>query len=1560
MADVSRLLAEARQNLLDLSNRNRLLNCRLDGQRVVRVSDELPDQVCQRLVIDKKPMRFLPLPEAEEEPLLPELDNEADTVLDQPEEDDNGRADRHTDSWLQTKLTSTRLQTRLLRMHSEAQVAIEEQGINILHLAVGFLKWYEHNSSDAPRYAPLILIPARLSRRSATSKFCLNWSEEEIETNESLVVKLQKEFGVQLPRLPEDTETLVPSEYSEQVRRAIGDARWEVVDDIALGFFAFGKLRLWKDLDPQVWAPGTGPENSDIVRSILLAQPLQTPSPYDGNEFIDNQEAVNDLLLVKDADSSQMLSMLEVMDERSVVIQGPPGTGKSQTITNIIANALAQGKSVLFVAEKMAALEVVKRWLDHVGLGGSCLELHSFKARKTQVIDAVRETLEAGRPNEPDHESESSRLSDLRNSLNAFAFAMNTPLLDGGISPHQAIGTIERCKELNPPLDDIRLPAASGWTRSQLEQNRDITQLVAKHLGVVGDPQHHPWRGVMAEALLPSDGPRIGEITRELSSILTELLGFLEAVGRPLGLRVPFALAHCGSVAVLCGLLLGRPDSDPSGIANPIWESHVQEIGTVVADGARHAALKAGLLGRVITEAVGQDFTETRQIVARMGQTATRFLCRDYWSARGRIIRVCRKGKRPKSHTEAMQLLDDLCEISEVQRRLASNDDLGRKAFGQQWRGLDSDWAALRKVAEWVPQVIGVLRSNTVLRNRDQIEDDVLRGARQNILSHSQSANKKLSRWIELLAYKCEERFGAGAKADTVPLEQWVQVLDSAGLRVEGVYEWIEYRKSRDLCRASGMAELVDWFDAGGVVPDRLVCQFDFSSASSILEAALTDRPALSLFSGETHTHIIEQFRELDRKLIETTRQYLAARLWERMPQPTVGDSDASPMHYLVNTLRKRRRLPPIRRLMERAGSILTQIKPCFMMSPMSIAQFLPPNAVEFDLLIIDEASQMKPEDALGALARCKQCVIVGDSKQLPPSSFFDRLVGDDGTDEGDDIGGIESILDAAASPIGGVRGGRMLGWHYRSRHESLIAFSNKEFYDSALHVFPSPASAGPAIGLVDHYVQNGTYARSGSRKNLIEAEAVARAVMDHASNSGELSLGVVALSKHQQEAIVDKLEELRRSHTEAEWFFDSARPEPFFVKNLENVQGDERDVIFISIGYGKDPQGYFHMNFGPINSEGGWRRLNVLITRARSRCEVFYSIRPDEIRVADLTDAERHSLRGRVALRNYLEYVRTRQLEQPGMPCLAVESPFEEAVAAALRQHAIDVVPQVGVAGFRIDLGVLDPEHPGDYLLGIECDGAAYHSARSARDRDRLRQEVLENLGWRIHRIWSLDWLRDKEKEIRRLLLAIEAAKLQSATGLRGPAAAKGAEPTIIERSDLQKEAKRVHELVSRPYVKYVPSARLYGHPGDDFNWNKTVDVVAEIVLAESPIHADDLCRRVREAFGLQRTSSRIQEAVDSAKRRAEAQGRILTRGDFLWDPAMKEPLVRSRQDSHVDVERIAPEEVLAAARQIADVAPGLTRPVLVEEVARSLGFQRVTDNIERYLRTALQRQNW
>ncbi|HKH45842.1 MAG TPA: AAA domain-containing protein, partial [Thermoanaerobaculia bacterium] len=522
-------------------------------------------------------------------------------------------------------------------------------------------------------------------------------------------------------------------------------------------------------------------------------------------------------------------------------------------------------------------------------------------------------------------------------------------------------------------------------------------------------------------------------------------------------------------------------------------------------------------------------------------------------------------------------------------------------------------------------------------------------------------------------------------------------------------------------------------------------------------------------------------------------RARLAQHHWQRIPR----EGAAGQVGTLRREFEKKRRHMPIRQLMRVAGHAVQTLKPVFLMSPLSVAAYLPPGSVQFDLVIFDEASQVRPVDALGALLRGAQAVVVGDSQQLPPTTFFDKLT-DPGSDEEDDDApaDLESVLGlfrARGAPE------RTLRWHYRSRHESLIAVSNRLFYENRLVVFPSPDLGREAHGLVFHHLPD-TFYEPGStrRRNRGEAQAVARAVLEHARTRPELSLGVAAFNLSQAQAVLDEVELLRRQDPSCEPFFAAHPEEPFFVKNLENVQGDERDVIFISVGYGRTQEGAISHNFGPLNQEGGQRRLNVLISRAKHRCEAFANFTADDL------DPARTSAAGVAALKTYLEAAARRGTAAETGAAAPDAMPFEDRVAETLRGQGWEVRERIGVAGYFLDLAVVDPERPGRYLLGIECDGPNYRSARSARDRERLRPEVLGRLGWRLHRIWSPDWFRDPAGEVRRVVEVLEGAKAEAR---EKPASPGPSPPSPLSHTHFHEKAcvSQVRGAAQRPRSRWV-----------------------------------------------------------------------------------------------------------------------------------------------------------
>lgn len=574
-----------------------------------------------------------------------------------------------------------------------------------------------------------------------------------------------------------------------------------------------------------------------------------------------------------------------------------------------------------------------------------------------------------------------------------------------------------------------------------------------------------------------------------------------------------------------------------------------------------------------------------------------------------------------------------------------------------------------------------------------------------------------------------------------------------AAQNIDKLLPWVQYLQQSTRARERWLGDFVSLLEDGRVGPEYLPDTFGYRFYFSITSRLFNSYQVLEQFAGSTHETIRSEFANLDRNIIKLRGQECAHKAAQRSvpPRGTGGTrlddkTDLTLLNYLFPQTRPR---ISIRKMIKQAGRAIQALKPCFMMGPQAIAQFLEPGSVKFDIVVMDEASQLKPEEAIGAIARGKQLIVVGDPKQLPPTTFFDRLslTMEDGEDEGQQAAALisQSILDIC---MGHFQPLRTLRWHYRSRHESLIAFSNHNFYKNLI-IFPSPYPKGKFLGVHYHYIVNGIYQ---DQMNLIEAKHVCDAVIDHMLNHKDDSLGVVTLNLKQRDLIEELLEQRYRNLQKTEDYRTRWDSEGmgFFVKNLENVQGDERDIIFISSTFGK-PQGanVVRQNFGPISRADGWRRLNVLFTRARKAVRVFTSMQPEDIVVDANTPL------GTKTFHDYLDYARSGILADITPTGGEPESDFEASVINVLRNHGFEVEPQLGVAGFRIDIAVKHPKYISAYLAAIECDGATYHSGTSVRDRDRIRQEILESLGWknRIWRIWSTDWFRNPGRETAKLI---------------------------------------------------------------------------------------------------------------------------------------------------------------------------------------------------------------
>ena len=1543
-------IEKSRRDILDLSLRNPLLNFRPSKRRGLEVVDERSRELFRILVRGARVMYFLPAPKGQGVPeSLDDVPSELLDFLAEPTEDPKAIAARHTDNKLQTALTQAGLNLHLRESFRQAKLSIEEQGVNILYLSLGMLKWYESDSSSTERRAPLVLIPVQLTQSNLRENFKLTWTKDEIEPNLSLDAKLKQDFNVRLPEMPSEDDLDV-DDYLAKVERSVAkQGRWSVEqNEIHLNFFSFSKLLIYKDLDPTSWPEGNQPADHSLVQQLFGSDGFapQPPSEFDedGHDGGDLGEA--GLHPVVDADSSQTLAVLDAMNGRNLVIQGPPGTGKSQTITNLIGEALARGKTVLFVAEKMAALEVVKRRLDTVHLGDACLELHSHKTNKRAVLEDLERTLSLGRPNSGPAEEDRLLLEESRNRLNNYSKAVNTPVEKSELTPHELVGRIEQLGADGLVIEGQGLPVRDvvSWNPENFALRRELVREMQDLVRAIGKPCQHLWWTCGRLHFVPTEVNLIREVVGEVSAALHRLERDAEALGKALRREIVFGEMKREDPERMirhARRLMEAPSLLGADHRNPGWATDSERINALAGAAHRYTEIRSKHEEVLMPEAWDQEVLAERQALVAYGNKMWGFIIRPFRDARQKVRGLCR-GEAPQTIPEQIELVDAILKA----KRLRNDMEESKNLVAQMFPGLalGNRVETYRSFAMAVDWLVGLHRDktegllDTVIH--DLLDDIPDRPKLEAAAGALECRMRELDRSLVALAGAIEQRgdrLTPGEKLDERTYGDMATWLRNAHDRVPSVHDIVRFNQLEKRATEVGIAEVAEAAASLEDAARQLTGLFEHACYSAWLDLAFRERPALAEFDGATHTAIVERFRELDMAQFHHNRALIAERHWQQLPRHQGGGQ----LGILKREFQKKTRHLPIRRLMKDAGRAIQSIKPVFMMSPLSIAKYIPPGSVVFDLVVFDEASQVRPVEALGAIIRGNQGIVVGDSKQLPPTSFFDKM-GDDDEEEASQTADLESILGmfcAQGAPE------RMLRWHYRSRHESLITVSNHEFYDDRLVVFPSPDAGKEDTGLIFRHHPEAPYQRKG--KNTAEAKTVAKTVMEHARKTPELTLGVAAFSNVQARRIEDEVDILRSKDPSVEEFFAGHPEEPFFVKNLENVQGDERDVILISIGYGKIDNAYLPMNFGPLNRDGGERRLNVLITRAKRRCVVYCNFLG-----ADL-DLRRSKARGVEALKTFLEYAQTGLIDVAEITGRGPDSPFEEAVAQKLRTRGHDIEHQVGSAGFFIDLAVRDPSRPGRYVLGIECDGAAYHSTRSARDRDRLRQQVLEGLGWKIHRIWSTDWFRNPDIELGRVEEAFHSA---------------GADQVTAAPVSTREEVK---PLERTPEPEVVPSTRPYtvadldigpvGIPLHEIDRVTLAGWINQVVAVESPVHLEEATLRIRTAVGVGRAGSRIREKMMWASRDGAVQGLFrIDAHDFLWRPGHDNYEVRRRNGQIPPSLRkpgmISSEEIGTALSQVVLNSYGIAPDEAVREAVNLFGFKRAGPNIAGRFREVLE----
>ena len=1448
------------RKLLDFSLRNNLLNTKL-GKRVIPfVSFEI-DQL-EDLLQDGDTYQVLPCPL---EGLKPEggmydsalqAASLKELVVEQQKQDK-----------LVSYLSDTELKSALKYIYRTARTSMEENGANSLFMALGMLRWYENNKSIQPRFSPILLLPVDIVRKGGATGYVIRSREEDIILNTTLVEMLRQEFrinlGVMNP-LPTDEHGVDVKRILAGVRQAIaGQKRWNVLEESMLGLFSFSKFVMWNDIHTSADKLKDNPVIATLMEQQLKWQ--DQTEPVDAR-LQDKEVEPKAFAIPMDVDSSQMEAVVMSGEGKSFILHGPPGTGKSQTITNMIANALYQGKRVLFVAEKMAALSVVEKRLTKVGLEPFCLELHSNKVTKQHFLSQMEKALNAVHiAKSEDFEKTSAALFEHRKKLISTMEALHRKHQNGFslyecISGYMALKNEELVYGL-PSLDGVTPEKMTAWTEA-LEALDTIFE-------ISGHPHNHPLSG-----LEPKDARKehLDKLRELLPTYAERLTDFERVWGEKGGYYDNLTL----------GLYLSFYKEDYDSLTAHAKDSILSEKPQLLRD--------------------------------EMAQISQKWFLPRFFAKRSFMGRI--KAMAPTATWDDMDYL--ISELETVQqdkarlvKKLGEDSALVKNPNGKEVSDLLDAYHAMMEVGKQVDELAKVpLPSSEV--------GTYITDAAQRWLKHYDD----LKEWCQWTMKKHELEAQGLSGAVYYIEKQYKSGADAALALKRGLYHQLTLK-------------LVDADDD------------------------------LRMFNGLLMEDLIKRYRQETSNFQELTKKELYYRLASNVPSQTMEAAATSEMGILKRNIANGGRGMSIRKIMDQIPTLLPKLCPCMLMSPISVAQFIDLDAPKFDLVIFDEASQMPTSEAVGAIARGKALVVVGDPMQMPPTSFFETSMVDEEEAELDDM---DSILDDCITlsiPS------RYLTWHYRSKHESLIAFSNVQYYDGKLYTFPSVDDRVSKVSLVQ---VDGTYDKGKTRSNAAEAKAIVAEVIRRLQDEelSKLSIGIVSFSKVQQNLIEDVLTDELAKHPDLEAKAFGGE-EPIFIKNLENVQGDERDVILFSVGYGPDKYGRVSMNFGPLNNEGGERRLNVAVSRSRYEMIIYSTLRAEQI------DLRRSQAKGVIGLKKFLEFAERGMSAIPAIKAVEQnESVLIGEIAAALEQRGLKVDTMVGKSNFKVDIAVLNPEKPDEYMLGILCDGKNYYETPTTRDREICQPNVMRMLGWDVMRVWAVDWFENRVKVIDRILQRMQDLRHPKPEKEEMPAkkavkmeAFKAEEPAVpvvkFNLADEKVEAP-VNKYVA-PYKKAVLKTYLSDKPAMQVLKTKTNkerlrNQLRNIVMTEEPVKANYVCRTLAKLWNVPRITMEFQTMVDMELDAFFEDPRFNGKERTYWIDHLKWRKWRYyRPESDRDIQDIPLVELMNAARYAIEEQVSMQRVDLKKTVSKLMGYGRLGTRVDEAIEAAitiLLQENW
>lgn len=1590
------------RGLLDLSLRNNLLNMRFGGRLIPLATpnlDDLEDALADgtALAIAAKPAEWGRMDLAFE--LIAAIGQYEDFLRSE-----------FKSKRIRTFSTPAELTKSLTSLYRASRLSLEETGANTLYVALGALRWIRPGDK-APHYAPIVLIPVEIVRKSAKKGFSLVIRDEDPQLNISLTEMLRRDFGIDiggLDPLPMDERGIDTRLIFNTFKRKIMDqTQWEVLEIGCLGTFSFSQFVMWDDIHSHE----TELRRSKIVSSLLDGRLTWDAEPMVMPKRVDRDDA---LIAVK-ADASQLFAIKEAAADKSFVLHGPPGTGKSQVITGIIANALAHDKRVLFVSEKAAALNVVERRLDALGIGKFCLELHSNKANKSHVLDQLQQASEMyGTAQKTNYAEQLAAVRSLKERLDAYADALYETN-EAQLTLREQICRYQELKDAEGP----DLPISTEYianlaSLADLEGDVRLVELLAAATSELGSPGSHPLKMILGSEYSHEARFKLEPACAELENAVKQSVNAAAIFCAKVNVVAPRLAHEWRQLDQLAEEALAAPRLPGAWTTHNDLASLLSEIEFVMNEKAqmdafvsRYGSTWSSGFFSLDPNAIEQEWSEARSAGLFKRKRAV-----------GEVVRkVSTYSTVPLTEEgmpQAIALLRNYAAMAVSYRSHLANVSpylVDMKHFD------DYNWTEVRTAVTQARSAMSALSPVAKMISKALAADPEAEAACQTY---------RVARATCIAAEEgVRELTGDIDLQDDSWAEGTIRACNALSAHGDKLQEWMRWRKLARKLEARKLACVVDtlMIDAD---PALIVNGFKSSLYRTMCALSLSKHHEVASFSAAVFEEQIRQYALADEKLLELSKQELQLHLAAKVPNLTLVARKGSEAAVFKRAVRSKGRGVSIRSLLSQIPELLSQLAPCMLMSPLSVAQYLDFANEPFDLVVFDEASQLQTCKAVGSLARAKNAIIVGDPKQMPPTSFFQSQTSDE---EFTDISDLESVLeDCLAINMPET----YLQWHYRSRHESLISFSNAQFYGSNLCTFPSADDSVSRVRLINvpgHY--------EGDGMNSFEARAVVEELLRRyrTANGNPPSIGVITFNVKQQNLIEDLLEEEYGKNPAFEsWALSGV--EPLFVKNLENVQGDERDVILFSITYAPDENGKMAMRFGPVNAEGGWRRLNVAVTRSRCEMTVFATLKPEQI------DLNRTPSKGVRALKNFLEFAKHGKFIGTGAVARKADDFLAGEVRQVIENAGYHAVRNVGNSAYKVDIAVASEDGIG-YLAGVLLDGESYGSARSTHDREVAREDILKGLGWSIFRVWAIDWWANAPKVTSKLLAFLaeaqkhaaeqattrrteqadrEAAPNESAethdgmsipiktsershagkastapTGEREPSEERqvgdsarsnvgmmikadanimvgdaAADHGVAHPSETPKaqdddvESDSVRNVENPLRVEEYRPTELPNGPvlsSDEYQSDHDEEILARfrtLIENEAPIEKTRLCNRVRESFGIARSGKLIQARNDEMLARVEHF--VTQRGSetFIWrrgdDPRnYKTCRIPAEGVETLACHELCDQELVALFLLILEDRETLTEDDLIRAAATRYGYKRVASKMHGVMSAAI-----